>query len=815
MAVHTASQALAGLLSRLDIHPHAVLGHSSGDLSALVAAGVLAMDSDAEHVRQVLQLSEVCEQLHVEGHLPAGALLAISMADPDQVAAVIQRSEGALSIAMDNCPHQIVIGGCAEAAAAAAAELQRSGTVCTRLPVNYLPHTPHFAEFATRLREHHSRREAQAGFRAPRIPLYSCVTAARYPEDPVAARRLLSDQWSHPVRFRETIETMYADGVRIFVEAGPCGGLTPFVDDILRDRPHLAVPADVEGRPGLTQLAHLVGRLAVHQVPMRLDHLYADRSPARPEVQDRFADRSVRLSADLPMLTLDQQPRPPLAAPLMAREQVMQTYLGTMDRFLDLQRHTLGAAAAGPVSSRGPRFPLLGSVVSLTEGRELIAVHRLDPEQALLLRDHTFGRDVSQTDESLLGLPVVPFTVSMEMLAEAAATLLPGHVVTGMKDVRGYQWITLDDGPVTLRLIARRDPTGDGREVTAAGGLSVTVALQRLAAGEDANTQAGTRVIEGTVTLADAYPAPPALAERTLRDEQICPPGTTSLYPGRMFHGPRFQGVVSLDRRGADGIQATMEILPRNDLFAGTPEPELITDPQLLDAAGQLVGFWTTEHAGRGAAFFPFALEGLQLFGPPAPVGTTVTGQARISPAGDQQLRSDIDLIGPQGHLLARLIGWASYRVSLPGPLSRLVGVSPRDVTLADPCSALTGGLAAPGAVACCLDSISLSMHGGIWQRALAHLVLTRRERVAWSNLPGPDQARSEWLLGRVAAKDAARAFLRATSGLALCPADIEIVEDPQGRLLATGPWTQQVERIPVVSLSHHGSTIVAIALDR
>jgi acyl transferase domain-containing protein len=44
------------------------------------------------------------------------------------------------------------------------------------------------------------------------------------------------DQWAEPIRFRETIETMYADGVRVFLEVGPRGNLTGFVDDILAGR---------------------------------------------------------------------------------------------------------------------------------------------------------------------------------------------------------------------------------------------------------------------------------------------------------------------------------------------------------------------------------------------------------------------------------------------------------------------------------------------------------------------------------------------------------------------------------------------------
>src|SRR5207237_857216 len=78
---------------------------------------------------------------------------------------------------------------------------------------------------------------------APKTDIYSCTTAAPYPSDPTEIRRLFVEHWACPVRFRETIEAMYAAGVRLFAEVGPRGNLTAFVDDILRGRPPLAVPS--------------------------------------------------------------------------------------------------------------------------------------------------------------------------------------------------------------------------------------------------------------------------------------------------------------------------------------------------------------------------------------------------------------------------------------------------------------------------------------------------------------------------------------------------------------------------------------------
>src|SRR5207248_89866 len=97
--------------------------------------------------------------------------------------------------------------------------------------------------------------------------------------DPDAIRRLTVEHWASPVEFTQLIRNLHADGVRLFVESGPRGNLSAFVEDILRGRPFAALPADVPRRSGLTQLNHLAGQLAAHHVPLKLDHLYSRREP--------------------------------------------------------------------------------------------------------------------------------------------------------------------------------------------------------------------------------------------------------------------------------------------------------------------------------------------------------------------------------------------------------------------------------------------------------------------------------------------------------------------------------------------------------
>ena len=63
----------------------------------------------------------------------------------------------------------------------------------------------------------------------------------------------------------------------MFVEVGPQAVLTGLTGQILAGQPHVAVASDVKSRPGLVQLAHLLGQLLVAGVPARLDRLYQGR----------------------------------------------------------------------------------------------------------------------------------------------------------------------------------------------------------------------------------------------------------------------------------------------------------------------------------------------------------------------------------------------------------------------------------------------------------------------------------------------------------------------------------------------------------
>ena len=275
------SLGLSRLLESLGVEPQFLAGHSYGEYVALCAAG--AMDED-----DLLRLSHRRGAILREktAQMPGG-MVALDT-DADTAETILADLDG-ITIANSNAPHQTVIAGSEDRLEAALERCQERGVRGQRLPVACAFHSPLVAP----AREPLAQALTEARLRPPRRPVYSNVTAARYTEDPGAILGTLVDHLTSRVRFREQVEAMYEAGARIFVEVGPKGILTGLVGQILRDRPHLAMPSDLPGRPGLVQLLHLLGRLATHGVPVRPDRLFRGRDVA-PIDLDRLSPETGR-----------------------------------------------------------------------------------------------------------------------------------------------------------------------------------------------------------------------------------------------------------------------------------------------------------------------------------------------------------------------------------------------------------------------------------------------------------------------------------------------------------------------------------------
>ncbi|MEV5237881.1 SDR family oxidoreductase [Streptomyces cinnamoneus] len=253
-ALGAACLAAHDVLSKLGVRPDMVAGHSYGELVALCVA-------DAFPAADLPELSELRAEamLNAAGDEP-GAMAAVT-AGAAAVEAVLAEAglAGHVVVAGHNSPSQTTVAGPSRAVRRGVAALQDAGFAAQPLDVACAFHSPMMAGAAETFAEVLSSRP----LRAPETPVWSGLTATRYPADTAELRARLAGQITAPVRFTEQIEAMYAAGARIFVEAGPGTALTGLVRATLGDRPHLAVPFEPHPEAGLRGHLETLARLAV------------------------------------------------------------------------------------------------------------------------------------------------------------------------------------------------------------------------------------------------------------------------------------------------------------------------------------------------------------------------------------------------------------------------------------------------------------------------------------------------------------------------------------------------------------------------
>jgi phosphopantetheinyl transferase (holo-ACP synthase) len=395
-------------------------------------------------------------------------------------------------------------------------------------------------------------------------------------------------------------------------------------------------------------------------------------------------------------------------------------------------------------------------------------------------------------------------TVSMEIMAEVAATLLPGKLLTRMRDIRAHKWISVDDEPVTLHVTAR----------TSAKPEEVKVQIQNMSDSEDAqNGLEDSPAIEGTMIFADAYPEAPQATEFSPKSARPSRYTAEEIYKENlMFHGPRFQGVVSIDACGEDGVLGRLQALPNTEIFRSNPNPSFIIDPFLIDAAGQLVGYWPMEYLDTGFLAFPIRVGELQLYGPNQPPSEYLNCQVRMRQVTSQQISADVEMIGPDGRIWMRLIRWQDWRFYIPIEFF-IFWRDPKTLALSTPWDTPISKIPALESFECYrLDGFEPNQM--VSRDLCVNLILSRAEREVWQNLQQTLQSEAEineWLLGRWVAKDAVRMFLKKHHGMELYPADIEITVDEDGRLVPQGTWTRDIEALPALSLAQ--ATGIAVAM--
>jgi [acyl-carrier-protein] S-malonyltransferase len=198
--------------------PAVVAGHSLGEYSAMVAAGILDFSETVKFVRVRAQ--------YMQEAVPhgTGAMAAVLGLDDDVVQAICKEaaSDGVAEAANLNSPGQVVIAGTTEGVQRAVELAKERGAKRTVLLAMSAPsHCSLMAPAAERLNELLNT----ITIRPPSIPVINNVDVAAE-SDPTRIRDAMLRQLYNPVRWADIVRSMMSQGVTQIIECGPGAVLT-------------------------------------------------------------------------------------------------------------------------------------------------------------------------------------------------------------------------------------------------------------------------------------------------------------------------------------------------------------------------------------------------------------------------------------------------------------------------------------------------------------------------------------------------------------------------------------------------------------
>ena len=209
-AIFLHSVILAKVLGN-SFQPEMVAGHSLGEISALVAAGVLSFEDGLQLVsKRAEAMQKACE-------IMPSTMAAVLGLDDQIVEEVCDAVDGVVVAANYNCPGQLVISGEVSAIETTCELLKEKGARrALVLPVGGAFHSPMMVP---------AREELAAAIKATKFNEPTCRVYQNVPAKAITTaleiKENLIKQLTAPVKWTQSIQSMIADGGTQFIEVGP------------------------------------------------------------------------------------------------------------------------------------------------------------------------------------------------------------------------------------------------------------------------------------------------------------------------------------------------------------------------------------------------------------------------------------------------------------------------------------------------------------------------------------------------------------------------------------------------------------------
>ncbi|ASW54385.1 type I polyketide synthase [Plantactinospora sp. KBS50] len=371
------------------------------------------------------------------------------------------------------------------------------------------------------------------------------------------------------------------------------------------------------------------------------------------------------------------------------------------------------------------------------------------------LLDHCFFVQPDDWPDPADRWPVVPATALVAHMMEAVEMLVPGSRVVAVHDAKFSKWLIVDP-PQEVEVVVRA--TAPNHYLVSFAGYS-----------------------RATIEVGPAYPAAPQVWTHDPATERPPTLGAAQMYAERlMFHGPQFQGVTE--------VHALGDMHVRGVVTAPVPPGAL------LDNALQLIGNWLITTQPFRTVALPVGLGHVRFYGPPPPAGRAFECVARVRTIDDGTLVADTQL-SYDGRVWAEIEGAVDRRFD-SHPQARVAERFPERYAMSH--------LQPEGwtmAFDCWTDLVTRSMAA---RGILGGAAYAEYER-------HPARTRKQWMLGRIAAKDAVRSRLWERGHTDIYPIELTVGNEADGRPWVRGRPGRGLEDCDV-SLAHCAEIGVAIA---
>ncbi len=762
LELYRVNKALTMSLRDLGITADLNAGHSLGEWFGIEASGMVSSES----VRKIITTMDA-DKYRIEGT----CFIAVGCG-VERVKKYID-SISDLYLSNDNCPSQVLLCGTDDAAEKLAAELKEEQIFYQVLSFQSGFHTP-FIKHRLDLLEVLFR---HLEFSKPEVPMWSANSLDVYPTNTKEIEILSVNHLIEGVRFRELIEKLHEqENTRVFIQVGG-GSLTGFVDDTLAGKDYSAISMVTNQRTTLEQIRRVMALLHIEGRQVKMSFLNVANLKLSAEVPQREMKLQMYMEVlnKLPLLSqYAQKYKQPSNVDLNSLSldtdnPILSALNENFKEMVSLQTE-MTELFKKRVSGNNNRFvskPQQAAPVRMIENKPLIQPARtgttfeedlyVSLETHPTLIDHSLVKQPSYWKCAEDLNPVIPMTMTFELLAEAAHRQDPTKKIVKIGPISVFQWME-----VHTPFIQKIEGIWKSEEI-------VSVGIKNYATGE--------------VTLQNTFPQPELYyeGEIDLGENIVQLPSIEEIYDKYMFHGPDYQGIENVLNVTDKGIRT----LIRKQKGKGS----------LLDNMGQTYGLYMHLTLDRNYVTFPVRVHDITFY-------QDMYDQEGLFECTCIQ-KSMVDdftvcemVLKREGKLWCRIKEWQNRRFDFDDLLWK--------VTL-NPKRNLMARQIAPGVFY--FDSVY--NHASVWG-FLRKRYLNQPEKKHYDSLPL--NKRKDYLISRIVLKDSLRSYVQDEKDKITYPIEYFIRYDSNGK-----PYVYGVDEIEgmEISLAHKGSNAVSIVSEK